>query len=851
MISLFLSRFFSRILTVIKKYCWQREVHFGLWKKRGCKSIKTFLSGLFAFWSIALLCLLSVSVHADEYLSDNLQYCQEKVTEFGEHWPEDPKCRCDNMGTAYGTYISEISSSSPSDQDREIAVASAFSNMRECIQTAKDSSRSPAAGPEPTGPNICNTPIRQSGSCCLEKQREFGRYWPTDDKCNCSRIRHLVMNNGPSSLESQGAVNIVSVCVEEAEEAEEARGAGIERAAADDEKAAEDKKKCITFCERYAAATSQGCPGHSESLVNKCDSICNEQDVFENFLVEGEPEYDGGVMDSGDELFIRIKIENKWSGIRTQCIAEAKEAFVDAYAEKCEEKIEEVAEEHEKTILCAEDATKQNTECKEYCKSEAEELYNNEDITSESIAKVHMGVPPDANDENKRRVYQSLIGADMGSVVQREIAQLEIIGNENKLVDPLHWWPSCVKGKGQACESNLYRALEEAQDICSDLQNEARECCHEPEQCVGGGLAQTLDSLGKLNVAIAGMKGQKAQCEAVQQTFGMYGGMQGAMAARCMNKASACSRGCNAEVEKVAEAFGKACNHDPRTKANWEEDMHSCDKKLFDHYIKNYKGLTNTERISIGEVSDECKTTGKEANRRIQDMSTHLGTSLLAGMKECGMEPEEWKPTPPPEGCPPNCPPPPPTCPPVCPMPPPPPPPIETTGGGGGGGPSADPFADDPLPQAANPFDEDPDLGDGGPDVGKGVQKGMSGLLGGGGGTGGGGLGGLGGGGSSGGGRNRGGGAPAKKKKVLLGFKGGKFTGYGGGSSDRKERSRRASKRGKTKRKMSSLDLKKLLPKGKQLNHKVGKFGSPHDDIFQRLSDRIQWMCRTDQISCR
>ena len=787
MIFLLFSRFFSRILTVIKKYCWQREVHFGLQKKRGCKSVKAFLSSLFAFWSIALLGFLSTHSFANEqnvcYTSIWKTYdcCLQKTREFKDRWPNKNECRCDEMNRGIEDHDDD------GGQYVEAALAEASRILEGCVKDAQDS----------------------EGSAATEARQKK-------------------------------AIEAIADNEVAAAKAEARRQAAV----------AAEKARCISECKGYAAATSQGCPSHSGTLINKCEEICDDPNILSMYNVD---DFDGASVSTDAFLYKYREFEKKWNDIRAKCIAEAKETFVDAYAEKCEEKIKKIADEHEKTILCAEEATKQNPQCKEYCKSKADELYEEADISGEFIVNVHMGLPPDANDEDKRRVYQSLIEADMGRVVQREIAQLEIVDNENKLVDPLHWLP-CKKGKGQACESNLYRALEEAQDICSDLQNEARECCHEPEQCVGGGLVHALDNLGKLHVTIAGMKGQKKQCEAVQQTFGMYGGTQGAMAAQCMNKASACSQGCNAEVEKVAEAFGKACNHDPRTKANWEEDVHSCDRKLFDHYMKNYKGLTNTERISIGEVSDECKTTGKEANRRIQDMSTHLGTSLVAGMKECGMEPEEWKPPPPPEGCPPNCPPPPPTCPPVCPTPPPPPPPIETTGGGGGGGPSnvADPFADDPLPQAANPFDEDPDLGDGGPDVGKGVQKGMSGLLGGGGGTGGGGLGGLGGGGSSGGGRNRGGGAPAKKTKVLLGFKGGKFTGYGGGSSSGEEKSRgKASRRSKRKRGMASLDMKNLLPKGKQLNHKVGKFGSPHDDIFQRLSDRIQWMCRTDQISCR
>ncbi len=34
----------------------------------------------------------------------------------------------------------------------------------------------------------------------------------------------------------------------------------------------------------------------------------------------------------------------------------------------------------------------------------------------------------------------------------------------------------------------------------------------------------------------------------------------------------------------------------------------------------------------------------------------------------------------------------------------------------------------------------------------------------------------------------------------------------------------------------------------RNLNTKVSSFGSPHDDIFKRISNRIELLCRTDRI---
>lgn len=468
----------------------------------------------------------------------------------------------------------------------------------------------------------------------------------------------------------------------------------------------------------------------------------------------------------------------------------------------------------------------------------------------------------------------------------------------------LHW-SECRKNDNMACEAKLKQALVEAIRTCATLQTEALDCCHAPEECVGGSLAHALDSLGKMNVAIGTMKGGKAHCDAIQQTHGMYGGMQGVMTSQCQTKAGACTRDCSQKMAPVNQAFEEACGVSINSGTS-HKDSYSCDEEFFNHYIGMYKGK-NEKEINIAQVPEECKRTGREANRRIQDMGTNLGASLLASAQECEVMAQEngwgtWSGTTGGDYQP--------------------GPTVHTTtasttgasesvggstgsntggyattdgstmgvsstdGGGadptnplvnpdtpgdvaqipglnlGGGGDKKKntgmPLGDMNIQHAANPFDTEPAMEEAGSVLGGDVnaQDLTGGLIGGtgGGSSGGGGLGGTGGGGSGGGGRY---GAYGSRKpaQVALGLKsGGKFKGYGGGGGNKGGSSKgsRARKKGKKNPKnFASLDLKKLLPKGKQINHKTGKYGSPHDNIFKRMSDRIQWMCRKERIDCR
>ena len=679
-------------------------------------------------------------------------------------------------------------------------------------------------------------------ACCHEKVKEYGPSWPSSDSaCDCNSINNEIQQNSRDCIPGLLSPDHIDSCKKRVRSVYQRKINQCEETARKIQKA-----RCERICESYIRTNAE----------NNCDinnSLCEQVCVPENMSPNS----------TSEDIYHNIEEEAD----RGRCFADLKKNFVEGYTEKCKELIEENLREDEdqKELLCKKDATKDNTGCDEYCAAKADNVHGNVLDAAQVIREY--SISSSGRRGGRREIptnYAILLANDPQKQLDHEISLLEdFIPAEEESKDDigfhLHWFHPCTQST--PCENEIAHALDEAARTCSDLQKRANECCEEPEQCVGGGLAHALDGLGKLNLAVAGMKGMKEQCKAVQQTHGMYAGMQGLMASRCTKTANACMSECNQAIGQFAEVYKKHCNHDPRNRATWVDGQHTCDQYVFEKYQQDYRSNNADAGVNVSRVHNQCRIVKKEANRRIQDMGTNMATGLLASMEECDRvaKENEWDTTDdssddfdPPD-----------TSTTTAYVPP---KPIDSpTGlggpdvhlGGGGDEETENPFTppdDGPSgPQAANPFDTEPPVEEPPPPVEEGVKPGMQGMLGGSG-SGGGGLGGLG----SGGGGGAGGGyaGPSdkgKKKKVLLGFKGGKFGGYGGGSnSGGKAEGRRGFRGGKKKgRKSASLDLKKLLPKGKQLNHKIGRYGSPHDDIFQRLSDRVQWMCKTNKIKCQ
>ena len=461
---------------------------------------------------------------------------------------------------------------------------------------------------------------------------------------------------------------------------------------------------------------------------------------------------------------------------------------------------------------------------------------------------------------------------------------------------------------GMACEIRIQRAVDDAKEVCSEFREKAFSCCYQPTACLPGGevTGQIANVAGMVNSASGGSMSET--CKKLKQSFAGFSSINAFMATSCRSKARRCSSKCNEALNDIDDVFQDACGVSLDTSRGWKNSF-KCDSNVYEEYQYAYEKLEDVP----DECKEVSKESNRQTAQVAIQLAGLLTTAKACKLKLADDEPPA--PTPCTFGCPScmecvegmckskKCGP----CQvcmagdgkcrSIC---------IagQTCGDSGqceftsdtgstGSTDSSDPEVNsgNPLLGGINagaggggsltdesgmgrelgsefgstgdgPFQEsDFDLTDSGLPVKSGQAGSVGGLLGGsGGGGGGGGLGGGAGGGSGGGGGGDGGygggDGDAASNDILQGFESGKFSGYGGkgghkgyGKAPRDGRGKKG--RGKKKRKQAKLDLKNLMPKDKKLDKARRKFGSIHDNIFQRISNRVQVLCRTDKIRCR
>ena len=492
--------------------------------------------------------------------------------------------------------------------------------------------------------------------------------------------------------------------------------------------------------------------------------------------------------------------------------------FVSLFTTQCLNTIKQ--RQGHKTLLCDENGDKEETGCEEWCQEKAESKKPKEDSFRA---------------ENPSHT-QTTVNNEINELFDTE--DLESIG--------LVYW-KCERGK--SCERKLKNALETATENCAHVQKEAMDCCHNPEECTGGGLMSALKALGAMYISMNASTGARAKfCKSTKDTMTMFVGMQGSMAYQCKKRAKACITKCQAEINKVRESFKYACASELGSKLEHNSDYHSCDKDFLYKYSDLYNSSNNEYEVKIPRVPTECQRTGEESNRSIMEMATSMATGLLTAKKECGFEdkPTErtnnFKPLPGFDRLPSNQA----------------PTKTKTTTGGtggvrftqGGGGDTKKErkmFSDDsPSNPTFNPLDVEPPPLDGEDPIGPRANSGMGGLIGGGTGGGGGGLGGgLGGGGGSEGSGEEGD-SDGSPTDVLTGYDQNKlrYSGGGGGMRGGSNHFNLRKRKGKSNRKLAAKQNKLKKDKLKK------QFGTLHDNIFKRVSTRIQYLCNRNQLSC-
>ena len=417
----------------------------------------------------------------------------------------------------------------------------------------------------------------------------------------------------------------------------------------------------------------------------------------------------------------------------------------------------------------------------------------------------------------------------------------------NNLPPKFTWRNQNEKCKeGDECDHAMQMAFDETLTECKNLKQKAVLCCKDPIKCVEGGDKKTrlFTDVGPVNGGIS------TQCLLLKQKFSNASNLGNQMASQCRNSASSCVRVCKQKMESdFLSLFAYYCAFDLRVASEYKAEEHTCSEKL----IGKYSGLY---RQKLSSIPKQCEGEGYKSHQMAQNAAEILKSALSAAKCEeqasggitssggttgsdsgtqsstgspgsqssSGGDSSIWSPMGGPQA-----------------------PGVHVGGGddsssgksiqepntdGGGGGGGDDPSSSRSL-SSADSFGKGTDKNFREAGSGSAGKSGTGAVYGGG---------------------AVGGGAHLKGSQAALGKKIGKAGKKAGGKEAGKEGKdkealRNFAKVGKNSGKDSYSFWKKLPPR-ETPNNRISSFGSPHDNIFKRISDRFDLMCRTEQIPC-
>ena len=167
--------------------------------------------------------------------------------------------------------------------------------------------------------------------------------------------------------------------------------------------------------------------------------------------------------------------------------------------------------------------------------------------------------------------------------------------------------PKCCNKGDSSCESPLDQAVEEAKEICEQTQEQALQCCHEPESCLpGGNFTASLVSAGGMYHAARG-DSMRENCKKLKQSFAGYASVNALMGQTCRGKARACQEDCGEAAEEIKTTLQETCLDNP---------VQKCTQGLYDKYQAEYEQLK--------KIPGQCQRTSRESNRQHQAMADNI-----------------------------------------------------------------------------------------------------------------------------------------------------------------------------------------------------------------------------------
>ncbi len=179
-------------------------------------------------------------------------------------------------------------------------------------------------------------------------------------------------------------------------------------------------------------------------------------------------------------------------------------------------------------------------------------------------------------------------------------------------------WENCDLGK--PCEQELSLAFQQTVRECGALKERAVLCCNKPMEC-----HKTPTVTGAIPPPSAfglGM-GMSDICRIVKEKTGDVGKLGQKLAEECRNSSKKGLAICRQKTQRILASFYQLCSFDLNTENVYDPGLHTCGKNMIDKYVQNYGDKIRPLFASI-------ETAGLKAGELEKQAKGFLESSLVA-----------------------------------------------------------------------------------------------------------------------------------------------------------------------------------------------------------------------------
>ena len=277
-------------------------------------------------------------------------------------------------------------------------------------------------------------------------------------------------------------------------------------------------------------------------------------------------------------------------GIQESCAEENKDQLQADLAKSCKDKIGELNRSRGAKLIC------RGNDCNDYC-----------DMVSRKEAN-------GCEDMNTSKGYQK--------------CKNDILNAMNLPINPSHLpnsfsWGNNKCDIGSGCEREIAAVFNKAQKQCQSLKNNVFLCCDDPLKCMDTNNQQLFNSLSKKSGLTVGIS---EHCRRVKEKLGDIGKVAQKMATRCEAAIVSCQESCGVRITESLQVFNRYCSLDLSKESSYDRNKHTCSRLLISRYIPEYMKLSTTPV--------QCKSKKERAELMVQSAEESLRSALSAAKCE-------------------------------------------------------------------------------------------------------------------------------------------------------------------------------------------------------------------------